>query len=197
MGQEFECKYRATPEKLAAIRAEFGPFRQIRMETTYYDTPTRQLTQRRWTLRRRLENGVSVCTIKTPGKDGARGEWETEAEEITSGIPILCKLMGSPQLAELTAAGVEATCGARFTRLAATLEVTGGTVELALDEGVLLGVGREISLCEVEVELKSGPQDAAIAFGEMLANRFGLTPETASKFKRARDLAEQERENGI
>lgn len=197
MGQEFECKYRATPEKIAAIRAEFGPFRRISMETTYYDTPTRQLSQRRWTLRRRLENGVSVCTIKTPGEDGNRGEWETEAEEITSGIPILCKLMGSPQLAELTAGAVEATCGARFTRLAATLEVPGGTVELALDEGVLLGGGREIPLYEVEVELKSGSHAAAIGFGEMLANRFGLTLETASKFKRARDLAEQERENDI
>lgn len=191
MGQEFELKYRATPEKLAAIRGEFAPFRQIEMETTYYDTPTRQLSDRHWTLRRRLENGVSVCTIKTPGKGNARGEWETKAETITAGIKELCKLMNSPQLAELTAAGVEPVCGARFTRLAATLTLEGGSVELALDEGVLLGGGRALPLWEVEVERKSGPEAVTRTFGEALAFRFGLEPESESKFKRAKTLASQ------
>lgn len=191
MGQEFERKYRATPEKLAAIREAFAPFRQIQMETTYYDTPTRQLSQRHWTLRRRMENGVSVCTLKTPGVGDARGEWETEAESITAGIPILCKLTGEDTLSQLTAQGVEAVCGARFTRLAATLTVEGGTVELALDAGVLLGGGKESPLCEVEVERKSGTEGAVLTFGEALAARFGLIPETQSKFKRARDLAAQ------
>ena len=44
MGQELEWKYRADPERIAGLSAAFGPFRQIAMETTYYDTPDRQLS---------------------------------------------------------------------------------------------------------------------------------------------------------
>ena len=58
-------------------------------------------------------------------------------------------------------------------------------VELAIDAGVLTGGGREIPLCEVEVELKSGSQDACDRYAEALATRFGLTPEPQSKFRRA------------
>ena len=197
MGQELEWKYRADPERIAGLSAAFGPFRQIAMETTYYDTPDRQLSSRRWTLRRRLENGVGVCTLKTPGPEGARWEWETEAPDIETGISALCRLSGSQELENLTAAGVMPICGARFTRQAALVAVPEGTVELALDQGVLLGRLRELALCEVEVELKSGSRQAAEAFARKLAEQYGLVPETASKFKRARDLAEQETEHGI
>ncbi len=41
-----------------------------------------------------------------------------------------------------------------ITRRALTVELESCTVELALDSGVLLGSGRELPLCEVEVELK-------------------------------------------
>ena len=66
MGREFELKYRADAAALAAIREEFGEFTSIAMETTYYDTPSGDLRRMRWTLRRRYENGISVCTVKTP-----------------------------------------------------------------------------------------------------------------------------------
>ena len=77
------------------------------------------------------------------------------------------------------------------------MAVPEGTVELALDQGVLLGRRRELALCEIEVELKSGSRQGAEAFARKLAEQYGLVPETASKFKRARDLAEQETEHGI
>jgi len=60
-----------------------------------------------------------------------------------------------------------------------------GIVELALDEGILMGGGKEIPLCEVEVELKSGDIRFCDLFAKTLAARFGLTPETKSKFRRA------------
>ena len=74
MGREFELKYRATPEQLSAIREKFGPFTEIAMNTVYYDTPDGALRPRHWTLRRRMENGTPVCTLKIPGTDGGRGE---------------------------------------------------------------------------------------------------------------------------
>jgi inorganic triphosphatase YgiF len=81
------------------------------------------------------------------------------------------------------------TCGARFTRLAAPLEIPGGRVELALDQGVLLGRGKELPFAEVEVELKEGSDPAAIAFAQALAEEFQLEKEPKSKFVRAMTLA--------
>ena len=189
MGREFELKYRAEAAQLEAIRQHFGDFTSIAMETTYYDTPARTLGKLRWTLRRRLENGVSVCTVKTPAPGGGRGEWEVRCGDILAGVPVLCNLGAPKELEMYTKEGLLPICGARFTRLAKSVSVEDCTVELALDAGCLLGGGREEPLCEVEVELKSGSEAAAVAFAEALAVRFGLVPEEASKFKRALTLA--------
>lgn len=192
MGREFELKFGARPEQLAAIRAEFGDFCAISMETTYYDTLDGALSARRITLRRRLENGMSVCTVKTPGDGHGRGEWDTEAESIEDAIPRLLEAGCTADLKALTKAGIVPVCGARFTRLARTLELEGAQVELALDSGCLMGAGKEMPLCEVEVELKSGDEAAAVAFANRLAREYGLRPEGASKFRRALALAKGE-----
>lgn len=188
MGIEFELKYRATVEIQQAIRAEIpGQERLFSMQTTYYDTPDGALSARRYTLRRRMENEISVCTLKAPAGD-ARGEWEVNCDRIEDAIHMLCKLGAPEDLAALTAEGVIPICGARFHRIARTVELPECTVELALDEGVLTGGGKELPLCEVEVELKSGMKAVCVAFAEKLAEVYGLTPEPKSKFRRALDL---------
>ena len=190
MGREFELKFSATPAQQDAIRAKYGDFCQISMETTYFDTPDRALAARHITLRRRMENGVSVCTVKTPQPGNGRGEWELRCDDPATMIPALCQLGAPQELLSLTAGGIVPVCGARFTRLAKHLELEGGTAELALDRGVLLGGGREKALCEVEVELKSGCEEATLAFAAALAAEFGLTEQKHSKFRRAMALTE-------
>jgi len=191
MGREFELKYAAEPAAQEAIAEKFGDFETIVMETTYYDTPDGDLSARHITLRRRTENGRSVCTLKTPADGLGRGEWEMDCDDIAQAIPELCQLSGQSQLAALLAAGVTAVCGARFTRRAKIVVLPECTVEIALDRGALLGGGLEQPLCEVEVELKSGSETAAIAFATQLARAYGLTPERKSKFNRARTLADK------
>ena len=191
MGREFELKYRAAEEQLGEIEGFYGGFREISMETTYYDAPSGIFARLHWTLRRRMENGVSVCTMKSDLADGSRGEWETECGDILAAVPRLIALGAPKELAQYTSQGVAPTCGARFTRHAITLPSGGGTVELALDEGVLLGGGKEETLREAEVELKSGEDDDAIRFAQALAQRFGLISEPRSKLARARALAEK------
>jgi inorganic triphosphatase YgiF len=61
---------------------------------------------------------------------------------------------------------------------------------LALDSGVLIGGGRETPLCEVELELKEGNQEAMVLYARILAAKFGLVPERKSKFRRALELAQ-------
>lgn len=192
MGREFELKFRADPAQQALLREHFGEFDTIAMETTYYDAPDRALSDRHITLRRRMEGSRSVCTLKTPADNGGRGEWELEWDSIETAIPELCKLSGWTHLAVLTYDGVEEVCGAKFTRLAKTVTLPGCVVEIALDQGILTGGGREILLCEVEVELKEGSEDAVVAFARELAAEYGLQMEKKSKFRRALALARGE-----
>lgn len=185
MGVEYELKFRATKALQAAIlEAVPGEDRHFSMQTTYYDTPTSQLSQRHYTLRRRMENDLSVCTLKIPAP-GGRGEWEVPCSRIEDAIDMLCKLSGVTELPALVSDGLIPVCGARFQRIARTVRLDGCTVELAIDAGVLTGGNRELPLCEVEVELKEGSPDACNRFAQIIAARFGLQPEPQSKFRRA------------
>lgn len=189
MGAEYELKYRGTPEAQAAILADFsGLWETLVMETTYYDTPSGALSGKRYTLRRRLENGSSVCTLKTPGEGLLRGEWQVACNDIQRAIPELCKLDCPDGLPALCAEGLVAVCGAAFTRQARILELPGCTAELALDQGILFGGKGEIPLREIELELKSGSREALDTFARDFAAKYALQTEEKSKFARALDL---------
>lgn len=189
MGIEFELKYRATPEILAAVaQAVTGEVRRFAMRTVYYDTPDRALSRRHCTLRRRMENETSVCTLKMPAGALGRAEFELECGSIEAAVPELCKLSGFQEM-KVLASDLTEVCGARFDRLAITVDAGDCTVELALDQGVLMGGGKEVPLCELEVELRSGSREAAAAYAKALALRYGLVPEKQSKFRRASLLA--------
>ena len=191
MGREFELKYRADAGTLLEIQEKFGEFTAITMETAYYDTQDSLLNRLHWTLRRRYENGVSVCTLKTPAAGGGRGEWEVQAPDIAAALPLLQQLDTPEGLRIFTADCLVLSCGARFTRLAKSVEIPGAVVELALDRGVLLGGGQELPFAEMEVELKEGSEEAAIRFAQALAEEFSLEPEHKSKHARAVALARQ------
>ena len=192
MGAEYERKYRATVPLLEEIRKSFsGDEPLFSMETTYYDAPDKALSDRWYTLRCRKENDRSVCTLKAPVSQRGRGEWDVLCDNIEAAIPELCKLGAPKNLILLTRNGVQPVCGAKFTRIAKTLILEDCTVELALDKGILFGGGKEMPLCEVEVELKEGTPDACVAFAKELAGRFGLKREQKSKFRRALSLYEE------
>ena len=182
MGIEYERKYKATPQALDRLLASLGQTgRQIRMETTYYDTPGGDFSARHWTVRRRMENEKSIC----------RGEFEVESPCLEDAIKELCKLSGKEDLATLAKSGFVPVCGARFTRTAIDLTVGNTVIELALDQGILTGGGREIPLCEVEAELKAGDPKDVDRYGVYLQTAFGLEPEAHSKFRRAQALAKE------
>ena len=196
MAVEFELKYGADRATLAAIDAAVtGPTTLYHMQTTYYDTADADLAARRITLRRRMENDRSICTLKAPAKLG-RAEYELVCHDIQRAIPELCKLADLGTLLPVLEKGVRPVCGAEFTRIAKTLVLAGATAELALDSGFLLGGSCRLPLCEVEVELKSGDFQVVAAYAASLARQYGLIPEKASKFARAQALA-QEEDHGV
>ena len=189
MAIEYELKYRATEEILQDMEQLLpGDGQVFQMHTTYYDTPTGQLSARWYTLRKRLENGTAVCTLKAPAGDRGRGEWEINCDSIEDAVPALCKLGCPGDLEDLVKEGLLPVCGAKFTRIAKTVVLPECTVEVALDKGILYGGDKELALCEAEVELKSGSPEACAAYAGKLAALFRLQPEAKSKFRRARML---------
>lgn len=190
MATEYEWKFRVTPEIMETLQAAF-PGEEIAMETTYYDTPSGSLSRRKLALRLRRENGKTVCTCKSPLPDGSRGEWETPCMDIHQGVALLISLGCPQELEELAEEGLVPVCGARFRRLATTIDYQDARLEVALDKGVLVGGGKELPLLEAEVELKSGSREAADSFARELADKYGLVPEEKSKFQRALALARE------
>ena len=189
MGREFELKYAANGDVFEKIMAVFGDFSTISMETAYFDTLEGTLSRKHITLRQRLENGRPVCTIKTPGDGFGRGEWDVESQWSEEVCQVLFAMAG---LDPISAQNLQQVCGAAFTRRAKTLYLPQCTLEIALDEGRLLGGGREIPLREVELELKSGSEKALLEWAEEFARQYQLTPEARSKFRRAMDLSKGE-----
>lgn len=186
MGIEFELKYRATPAIISALRDAVPRKEQhLQMHTTYYDTPTGAFSARHCTLRCRQENDIHICTLKTPAGSLGRREWEVACSCIEDAAKELCKLGGPEEILSLAQEGLIPVCGARFTRIAKSVELEDCVVELALDEGVLTGGQRQAALCEIEVELKKGDPAACVAYASSLAQAYGLVPEERSKFRRA------------
>lgn len=185
MGIEYERKFKLNFPTFLALSAAFPQnTREIQMETVYYDTPSEALSSRHYTLRRRLENGVSVCALKTPAGD-ARNEWETESASIEQAIDPLIAQGAPEELRELVKEGLSPICGAGFTRLAKTIPITEGELEMALDYGKLFAGDRTVPLCEVELELKSGNKKSFDLFVWSVAGEFLLEEEPESKFSRA------------
>lgn len=185
MSIEYELKFRASEEVLADIRQAYPENHQVfQMETTYYDTPTGQLSARVYTLRRRMENEVSVCTLKTPAEGYGRQELEIPCDSIETAIPVLCAMGAPDDFGELVKEGIVPICGAKFTRTAIAVTLEDCRVELALDQGSLTGGGKRVPLCELEVELKEGSQAAAERFALTLAAIYSLKEEPRSKFRR-------------
>lgn len=205
MGKETEIKLRAeSPAQLEAaasvpeIAAAAGEKQTIRMRTEYFDTRDRALKARRWTLRRRSENGTVLFCLKTAGSGtGAyseRGEWETAAADYPACIDALVRAGAPAELKTLVSGGILQTCGAEFTRLAIPLTLRDGSVcELACDTGILTNGDLSEPLCEAELELKSGAPGEMLRLGELLCAECGLTPEPRSKFARAAALADGQR----
>lgn len=195
MGKETEIKFHLTPEQYRIHTDLFSRnprhVQTLEMETTYYDTPSGSLSARHWTLRRRMEGGSCVCTVKTPLGDHCRGEWECQCDDILAAILELCKLGAPAELAVLAREGLIPICGARFTRQALKAQDEDTVVELALDQGVLTGGGREEPFQELEFELKSGCEARMRAMAAAHAARMGLWEEPRSKFARALSLAKE------
>lgn len=190
MGQEIEYKL-AVPDAatLGNLRRAFsgqGAEETSDYETVYFDLGE-ELNARRLMFRaRKCGGGAAVYTVKTPGEGYARGEWECEAASPAEAAKKLAARGAPREIAER--AEFPVICGAKFTRTAITLTREGSVIELAFDLGELTAPGASTPVCELELELKSGPLAPMTALLGEIMQKYGLRELKKSKYARAKAL---------
>ncbi|HNP88358.1 MAG TPA: CYTH domain-containing protein [Kouleothrix sp.] len=163
-------------------------------QNTYFDTPDRQLHQRRYSLRVRDTGKRRIATVKHslggPAKLRRNEEWEVE---LTDGIhphdwpasPARERALG------LLGDAVLLPLLTIYTQRQFIYAMLGTTIvaELSLDQGTIHAGGRELDFRELEVELVGDGHYANLAaLLEQLQARFALVHEPLGKKKRGMAL---------
>jgi len=203
---EIEFKFCIPPAQLAAVTAAVrrGRHTPIRMEARYFDTPDAALSSRGIALRLRREGDRWVQTVKALG-DGPLDRHEHNVERGPAsdqeGAPPL-----QPDLHAGSAAGdillralkhaaspLAETYGTEMDRITRDIAFAGGVAELALDTGRVVAhrgtpQQQEARICELELELKSGPVTGLAQLADTWARKHGLVLSTISKAERGERL---------
>jgi inorganic triphosphatase YgiF len=155
---------------------------------TYFDTPNGALRRANLALCVRREGDRYVQALMEGGEDArARWDWETE---IAGPEPELDVLRGVPAGRRLARAGkLGPVCIVEVRRR--TTQATEGEsrIELAFDECVAKAGAKEAPFAELELELKSGPQEGLFALAHRLASSFDLILSFTTKAERGAVLA--------
>ncbi|MHB1333845.1 MAG: CYTH and CHAD domain-containing protein [Sulfuriferula sp.] len=194
MTVEIELKLALQPEQIARLKRHpllsdaDTPLRR-RLVSVYFDTPALELMQARAALRVRRVGKNRVQTVKIGGGSAGglhqRPEWETSLAGVVPeperfDAPVVKALLTPDLVARLSP-----VFETRLWRTTWTLPIRGGgSIEVALDQGEVIGAGRSMPVCEVELELKSGQPAVLYDLALALAVDFDLRPDPLSKAER-------------
>lgn len=196
MGIEVEIKLRIDDdgtvrriyEDPLVHRRRLEEWRDISMQSAYFDTPENDLYRRKWTLRRRLENDSPVIAFKQMGFQEeslfSREEWQIQGDDIDAALPLLVQRGAPKEL--LGFSGFSEQCSVTFIRHAVTLRLAGGSVvEVSIDRGHIRGGDKTMPMLELELELLAGEPEEMVSLAADWQERYGLSKEYYSKYMRA------------
>ena len=189
MDREIELKFLIAPEAadevLAHLRGE-GAVRQL--DATYFDTESHALRKAGFGLRVRDGEGGRKQTLKSASAGGvfARGECETS---IAGPGPDNAALAATPAAAVLDGMALRPVFTTRVERVVRMVRLGETVIEAVVDRGELIADGRRATVCELELELKSGPASALFDLARDLAARVPLRLSLVSKAERGYGLA--------
>jgi len=169
--------------KRAPLLAGVKSARQV-LHSIYYDTPDFALTRRRIALRTRRVGYHWVQTVKAAapsvGALSARPEWEMQ---VVDKIPDLTILPAAAQalFAGLDLAGLAPVFATTVRRTTWQLTLHETAMEIALDQGQVVAGDRQAEICELEIELKAGPQEALMDAALALLDQVPLRIDSRSK----------------
>jgi len=187
--REIELKFACGPEDLAAVlaAAPAGDDESRELISVYFDTPDRALQKAGASLRVREQAGRRVQTLKR-GEGLVREEHEAPIEGLAP----------DPQLGPLPSlapkgADLRPVFNVRVSRRQRSFRYRDAEIELALDQGEVSGGGdQKTPICEVELELKSGPPSALFHLARELSAAAPLYLTFESKAARGHALVSGE-----
>jgi len=182
--REIELKFVCGPDDLAAVlaAAPAGDDETRELISVYFDTPDLALQKAGASLRVREHRGRRTQTLKR-GQGLVREEHEAPIEGLAPdpGLAPLPSLL--PDGATLRPA-----FNVRVSRRQRTFRYQDAQIELALDQGEVTGGDQRSPICEVELELKSGPPAALFALARELSQAAPLYLAFDSKAARGQAL---------
>lgn len=161
--------------------------------STYYDTSDSALHKAGVFLRVRATGDGYVQTIKTARGEGEfleRDEWECHLETFVPDLDAAAGTALEPLLTDEVRADLQPRFHTRFRRKTYLIARDGAEIELALDQGEVVGGVKVTPICELELELKAGDRRAIFALAKTLAEDVPLTLAVKSKAERGFELLE-------
>ena len=164
---EIELKFLCEPQDVAALlaAAPAGAAESKQLTAVYFDTPDGRLKAAHISLRLRESAGKRVQTLKR-GDGFAREEHEAKitGEALDLTMPAVKAALKPAQRKALAPVFT-----VRVTREQRTFTYEGAEIELALDQGEITAGDQRRSLCELELELKSGDPAALFTLARQLS----------------------------
>ena len=177
------------------------PFADIRMRSSYFDTPKGDLQERKWALRLRLENSRPIVTLKTPNQASrddnvfVRDEWQCYAQSVQEAVEPLIDLGAPAELRELAQQGGFAEqFQVNFIRKSAVLYLPDGVrIHMGVDSGEVVAGEKTEPMMELELELVFGSEQNLTSLAQRLMKKYALEKELISKYERALRLIRRRR----
>ena len=191
MAIETELKLALTPATARQLPAHpllaGCAMRHDAMLSTYYDTPQQELAALGVVIRLRKKGRQWLFTVKSTesasGGLARRQEWECPTLPDHFEFACVDDLKLRRRLAKL-APRCTALFTTRFRRTAWLVDCGASRIELALDRGRIESNGRQVPICELELELVNGEVGDLFVLARRLQDDFDLRPMIASKAER-------------
>jgi inorganic triphosphatase YgiF len=198
--REIELKLEIDPADLQQLRdggamvvGASGETRHC-LSTVYFDTPKLGLRQAGFTLRVRADGDRRIQTLKHEGQTTAglfeRPEWSVDIDGDEPDLTRIDRKTLEPALpAERLRARLKPVFRTEVNRTTWRVRSAAADIEIALDEGRVVGNGRTEPLIEFELELKGGSPSELFKLARALGSEHGLRLGVLSKSERGYTLA--------
>ena len=172
MEKEIELKLEMTGEAADQIEASgllVGDPKITQQKSIYFDTPDGKLRKAGLSLRIRQSDGKRIQTVKANRSSAAglfsRSEWE---QSVNNDVPIFDDSAPIRALLGEATHAITSIFEVRIDRYAWLMNESGTLIELVLDRGEAVVCERRSSICEIELELKSGAPAALFALARKI-----------------------------
>lgn len=199
---EIELKLLVAPEHANGVWRALAKHPHPRPATrslfsAYYDTPGRRLAGKGVALRLRRDGRHWIQTIKGGGSAAGGLHQRREHEmEVPAQLPYFPALVEAGFGNLIAKPGIRDSIGVVFVtdfKRTSTIisPAPGSRIEVSLDRGEIVAQGRHQPICEIELELKSGPVQGLFDLALEIASVLPVRLENRSKAERAHQLAQQ------